>query len=253
MRYGNLRDYLHPIATDDLIRLGRDCDGGYLVNASAVRGSDCLLSFGISDDWSFEEAFLATNDVPLLAFDGSIGTVLLLKRAFRSLVTSPRKILRQWRTLIDFLRFFRGERRFFPMMVGEAVESRSTSLGDLLARFVSGRFRRVFIKCDIEGCEYRILDDLVRNADLIRGLVIEFHDVDLMDDKIAAFVAKFPLAITHVHINNWAGLSPDGVPYVIEVSFARLKAGPSIPAALPHPLERANNPKAEEICLIFAG
>jgi len=37
---------------------------------------------------------------------------------------------------------------------------------------------------DIEGGEYRILDNLIKHQDKICGIVIEFHDIDLHLEKI---------------------------------------------------------------------
>ena len=42
----------------DLIRLGKDNDGGYLVDKNSIYRSDFLLSFGISNDCSFEDDFI---------------------------------------------------------------------------------------------------------------------------------------------------------------------------------------------------
>ena len=41
----------------DLIRIGRDYDGGYLVSKSDIEKTDVLIGLGINDDWSFEEDF----------------------------------------------------------------------------------------------------------------------------------------------------------------------------------------------------
>ena len=42
----------------DLIRVGKDNDGGYLISKNDLSKSDFLLSLGICDDWSFEKNFL---------------------------------------------------------------------------------------------------------------------------------------------------------------------------------------------------
>ena len=53
----NLPSFLQPYKNKNLIRLGNDYDGGYLVDKNIVRESDALISFGISYDWSFEKIF----------------------------------------------------------------------------------------------------------------------------------------------------------------------------------------------------
>jgi hypothetical protein len=60
----------------DLVRLGKNNDGGYLVCKNSIEVSDCLISFGINDDFSFEENFknkkisqyLLTIQRPLIFF-----------------------------------------------------------------------------------------------------------------------------------------------------------------------------------------
>jgi len=49
---------LRPIEYPYLIRLGNNKDGGYVVPEPQVYSSSYLISLGISDDWSFEQAFL---------------------------------------------------------------------------------------------------------------------------------------------------------------------------------------------------
>ena len=44
-----------PKGLYDLIRLGSDHDGGYLVDPNSVQESKALLALGIGKNWSFEE------------------------------------------------------------------------------------------------------------------------------------------------------------------------------------------------------
>jgi hypothetical protein len=60
----------------------------------------------------------------------------------------------------------------------------------------------VFLKIDLEGSEYRILDDILMHQDKISGLVIEFHNVDLHKDLISNFIKKFSLSLSHMHGQN---------------------------------------------------
>ena len=65
----------------DLLRIGKNYDGGYLISSKDLHRSDFLISLGINDDWSFEKDFLNLNRVPLWAFDGSIS----LKKFFANI------------------------------------------------------------------------------------------------------------------------------------------------------------------------
>ena len=53
---------LKPIHVTDLIRVGRDNDGGYIVPKSIILKSKSLLSYGINKDWSFEKDFYNLNN-----------------------------------------------------------------------------------------------------------------------------------------------------------------------------------------------
>ena len=44
-------------SASDLIRIGRENDGGYLVSRSDIDHSDVLIGLAINDDWSFEKEF----------------------------------------------------------------------------------------------------------------------------------------------------------------------------------------------------
>ena len=61
--------------------------------------------------------------------------------------------------------------------------------------------QNVFLKIDIEGAEYRILNCLIKHTKQISGLVIELHSVDVHIDRIKDFIEKFPLPIVHTHAN----------------------------------------------------
>ena len=44
-----------PMKFDDLIRVGKSFDGGYVMPSRALEASRSVLSLGVNDDWSFEE------------------------------------------------------------------------------------------------------------------------------------------------------------------------------------------------------
>mgnify|MGYP001432226796 FL=1 len=48
---------LRPIAYENLIRIGRSNDGGYVIPKKIFSICDGLLSYGINKDWSFEKDF----------------------------------------------------------------------------------------------------------------------------------------------------------------------------------------------------
>ena len=62
-----------------LIRVGKDNDGGYLVCENSVMNSNTLISFGISDDFTFEEHFQKIRNVNIFAYDPTVNLNFFLK------------------------------------------------------------------------------------------------------------------------------------------------------------------------------
>ena len=79
------------------------------------------------------------------------------------------------------------------------------SLNSILIDYKNLIHKPLFLKIDIEGSEYRILDDLIRYQDKITGLVIEFHNIDLHIEKILNFLKNFKLNLVHIHGQNPGG------------------------------------------------
>ena len=82
-------------------------------------------------------------------------------------------------------------------------------------------FSNVFLKIDIEGSEYRILNDILENKEKLVGLVIEFHDYDLNKTKIKDFINNIGLEMIHININEMGGISMDNYPLVVELTFSK--------------------------------
>ena len=54
-------NFLKPIRTSNLIRLGRNLDGGYVVDFEIVKKCNTLITFGLGSDWSFELDYIKKN------------------------------------------------------------------------------------------------------------------------------------------------------------------------------------------------
>ena len=75
-----------PLGLYDLVRLGKNNDGGYLVCKNNVKESDCLISFGINDDFSFEETFKLHNKNEIFAFDPTVTNKFFYKNILLNLI-----------------------------------------------------------------------------------------------------------------------------------------------------------------------
>ena len=209
MIYCNFPKLLQPFYCENIVRVGKDHDGGYLVNRLDVLKSTKLLSFGIGNDSSFETDFLALANCPLEAYDDA-------------------------ETTLDL---FAGQHTFHAEMITK------DNIGKILGAESGG----LFLKCDIEGGEYEILDELIRNSRKLSGLVMEFHSLHLPQyaNDLVDFVSKIGLRLIHIHANNYAyQQGPNFImPTVVEVTFSssdNLELRRDI--ASPHPLDQPNNP-----------
>ena len=248
-----LPEAFKPDALYDLIRLGRDHDGGYLVERKSVQEAGALVSFGISDDWSFERSFLNCNTVPLEAYDHTTTPFLFLYKVWRLLGSilifkkPPWLLFNAFWAPFDYYLFFRKNRIHHRLRVGGGVRN-SVSLRTVMSEIQS---RPVFLKIDIEGSEYEVLDDLIAHSDQCCGLAIEFHDMHLHRDEILSFLGEYPLTLVHIHGNNCGKVDSSGDPCVCEFTFARNPDILGNMPMLPHQLDQANTSRKEDLLLRF--
>jgi hypothetical protein len=114
----------------------------------------------------------------------------------------------------------------------------------------------VFVKMDIEGWEYRVLDQVLGDQASVIGFVVEFHDVDLHRGWIDRFVAKASgrFVLVHIHANNYGPLDEAGDPTVLEMTWVRAdlaSSGASEPASHDGPLDYSNDASRPDIVLRF--
>lgn len=238
--------------SSDLIRIGKDNDGGYLLSQSDLEKTDVLISFGISDDWSFEEEFLIKKKVEIFSYDASINKKFFLKQIIQSLNRIDNyKILFHWiKTLYKYTKFFSKKKvHHFEKYVG--LDTDNYSHCTFLETLNKTNSENIFFKIDIEGSEYRFLEDLIKSQERICGLVIEFHDCDINLDKIKYFLKNFKLKLIHVHANNYSPVnSQNGLPLVLELTFSKYSEKFNS-YCLPHPKDMPNDKNKPEIELMI--
>ena len=250
-----------PIALDDLVRVGRDHDGGYVVSRRSIGAARALVGLGINDDWSFEEDFARANPrARVVGVDGSVSPAHFwrlarphlvrvlggLRRARRSIVLESWHVAKPNLVLAGAMRrFFGGRRRHFvPLYFAPTDAPTAVSWPTLARRYdllAPGGGADVFLKMDIEGAEYETLGSVLPYADRLAGAVIEFHSLDRDWDRFVALMDALlgPLAVAHLHGNNCQPVIPGtATPKVLEVSFVNrcLLTGPAVPSAAEYPL-----------------
>ena len=78
-------NYLIPFDEKDLIRLGNNYDGGYIISKKSLEKDNFLLSFGMSSDWSFEEDFIKENKLNKVhIYDHTVDLNFFLIRLYKS-------------------------------------------------------------------------------------------------------------------------------------------------------------------------
>ena len=270
---------IHPVAIDDLARLGRDNDGGYVISRRCVAQTRVLLSFGVGDDWSFERDFVSSApEVQVVAFDGNVSPQTFSRRALFGLLRAGRGLVRRrvnevkeairdakkQRALhADFHTFFSSPKhRFVSMFVGDWSSPNRITWDEVFDRYVgsTGDQADVFVKMDVEGAEYRVLPALYSSASRINGLAIEFHDCDLLWERFVEITARLQesFVVVHVHGNNCDFLIPGTTtPRTLEVTFLnRALVSPAAPlseARFPiDGLDQPNEPTRDDYRLSFA-
>lgn len=245
-----------PKKNYNLIRLGSNNDGGYLLDPNSVTKTKTLIALGLGTDWNFEKSFIKKNEsCNVHCFDFKINKSFWIKNIFKCI---EKFILRKikfedFKTLIlnnfEYRKFFRKKNIFFHETV-IAKNKLCTNLDSIIKELCLTE--NLFLKIDIEGAEYRILDEIVTHQEKIVGIVIEFHDTDLHKEKIKKFIDNFSLKVIHIHPNNVDYLCKDNDPISIEMSFSK---EPTIvddkDVKFPHILDQKNSEKNSEHKLRF--
>jgi len=236
---------LKPKYNYDLIRIGRDNDGGYLVEKKSLENTECLISLGINDDWSFEEDFLKKKNIIIKCFDDKLDEKFLLKKIIVQFISffynRNFSLLKNY--ISNYFSFLRIKKKI-------QFKKKRISYNDL-NKILSQETNNIFLKIDIEGHEYRLLDDLLINQNKIIGLIIEFHDCDLHLEKITKFLSLFNLTLVHIHGNNFAETDLNDDIVVLELTFSKNPIQVSDICVLPNKLDMPNCHNKNEVILNF--
>jgi hypothetical protein len=255
----------HPVACDSLARIGNTNDGGYVVPVKAVRAAHALLSFGLSHDWTFERDFKKHNpDAIVHCYDHTVSVWTSLQysigQLLRFFLLFRPSALRKTLAWIDYRKFFQSEAIHFKQKISRDNGSENgidnATIDDAFNRIPEER--PVFVKMDIEGSEYHVLDDLLRHSKDIVAMAIEFHDVDTVTDQFKSLVEKIKrdFYIVHIHGNNLGGVTSFNFPIAPEITFLNKNFFDSVPppSGLEYPvpgLDHPNHPRLPDFIFEF--
>ena len=212
-----MKDKLYKYKT---IRIGSKFDGGYFVCPYSISNTNNLISLGIETNWEFEKEFMKTNPKIITnCYDGQTNYKLILKffliQVIKALLLELNTSLlkRSFYNLFEYSFLLKKKLNFKRKNIG-------LKNGLTFKEIVSNK-KDVFLKIDIEGSEYRILDEILEFKNKLVGLVIEFHDYDLNKKKVKKFIQELGLVLVYININEMGGTSIDNYPLVLELSFSK--------------------------------
>lgn len=217
--------FLKPynVEINDLIRIGPNSDGGYVIHKDSIHLTKKIVTCGLYDDWKFEKNFKKLNkNCSIDAYDHTIDKSFWVKRfkkdiihffIFKKLRLS--KIIKIF-DYLDYKRFFTNDNKhFLKKVVKNSKMENEISMSNILTDVDD-----IFLKVDIEGYEYDILEDITKKSEKIISLIIEFHNLDKNLNKIENFISKNKsLKLIHIHGNNFKGTDLNGNPNDIELTF----------------------------------
>jgi len=183
---------------NDKKRYGQKSDGGYVIGNLPNNSYDCYISAGISNEESFTRDFLNEYNIPYehcYGFDGTINEY-------------PKKYCENI--------------RFTKKNISSYNDDKHTNMNEIFKKY-----EHIFLKMDIEGCEYLWLLNLdIKYLKKIRQCVIEFHGVNddtwncEHNDKLKCFkkLGKTHFLI-HAHGNNNGTIHDNGIPNTLELTY----------------------------------
>lgn len=257
---------LRPECLKGMIRLGRDCDGGYVINSEALRSSRLVISFGLGEDWSFEADFLKRKPgLKVLCFDHSVSSDVFLSRMRGALdqimsvnFECQPLLLRQQRArqMLDAYRHaantYSGFQSFcsapgvsfFNLGISDVRGERFVTFADVFELVPPRELLKdaAFVKMDIEQSEYRVLPQFLGFQQYVNGMVVEFHDLDVLWPNFMQLMndLRTQFEVTHIHGNNWGRLIPGSrIPSVLEVTLLKrnlIREGQKLPGRVIYPI-----------------
>ena len=216
---------LQPYRIGEMVRVGDKEDGGYVIPNHFRDSRLTLISIGLGDNWSFENQGKGIFFDKFISVDHTVSISSILIRLLKRIASMKISLS----TTFYFLKLLKNYLNTFILKrnihVRKKLVSASTKLVkneitlDECISMTNGR--KILLKIDIEGDEYKIIEDVYRNSEKIDLLVIEFHQTEKMQIEFSKsiFVLKEFFHLVHIHGNNFDYVSANGIPNVIECTF----------------------------------
>jgi hypothetical protein len=216
-----------PYKYENLARRGSVHDGGYVIPSDLT--ANLLISFGLGYDWKFELDLIRRKQVDrFVVFDHTVNVSKLLKNLLlrkpnlNSYIYLSIVLFRYLRDFV-FLKYVHTRKKISS--VDGLGNNDSLSLYQVFEDYILDSKFRIFLKIDIEGSEYEIIDQILNFSRQIKVLVIEFHEIQSRDKEFekSLEMLKSKFALIHSHINNYGKVNKNGIPNICEFTFVNLE------------------------------
>ena len=195
----------------EIVRIGGNSDGAYVLPEGAIRGLSASISPGVSEE---------------IDFDLHLGLLGIHSYMYDASVTCPTR-------LTDM-------QHFEKLFIDTYNSGNTKTLTNIINEVSEQHTRDLLLQMDIEGAEYRCLQATdVGKLGRFRVIVLEFHDLDLFLSNdlycrywIRPILKKLRVNhdVFHVHANNYGHLTEvhgTQIPNVLEVTYLRRDHWPS--------------------------
>ena len=224
----------------DLVRVGSNSDGGFVVPRSIAAACDGVLGLGVHADWSFEadaialsgaahaHLYDATTTIPWLVGRMPMGVLRIVGGVLSAQPRRVRDGINRLAAPFRYTRFFRGGVRHFPQMIGTRTGPGWVHPATAIARLRDAGATRILMKMDIEGGEYDVLPGIDEWGDAIDLLLVEFHGIQDDPARFNALLRTIARRFVpvHLHGNNSQPLTVDRFPGMVEITFLARRLAP---------------------------
>ncbi|MDR1952196.1 MAG: FkbM family methyltransferase [Elusimicrobiota bacterium] len=240
----NLKKY-YPIGLNDLIRLGKNWDGGYVVSQRQIDKTDILLSFGINKIDSFEEDFLKIKKVKLYAFNGAVSSGII-KQLRRNAIELFREAIvyffkgyarkakerfvhgrRDVKIMNYFTKFLKPSKNysFINKFLNQFDDERFISFDNIFNQILPPPHEikdlSIFVKMNIEGLEFDALSDMIPFFNKVNGLIVKFPYFIIKQKRFENIMDTFcqHFYITHICMIKCMVVDDLELPQELEITF----------------------------------
>lgn len=239
-----LYDLLKPKPIKDLVRIGSDFDGGYFIKQSTIHQSKVLIGLGVFINWEFETEFnnINKNNLHTYLLDASVSPQFYKTYFIKAIAKFGYYSIKQPLDIAFFFKkyivnsiglskkwnqfFASNKATFIQKFLSNKNDNLYTSPTELFNKILSKNElteNSVFVKMDIEGSEYDVLNEFEKYYIYINCFAIEWHNVDERKEQFIHLVTQLQQAydIVFVHNNNYAKMIDENFAASMEITFVK--------------------------------